>query len=193
MNYRTLGPAPGRPLICSHFYSSHQFAEATLTNSELMAEHLRFKTFPMDTRCLHGKNIPPALMCSTDRLEMKSRGASGEVCGEGSAGNTMWTHIAPQLLCKYPEVTGDRASFCSSAHGAKINSGHASHFLYCTSYLSHLPTCGALQASPPRIPSSCVCTETSNRNRGAGSGTKTLKAPKYSRAGLLHIFALVEK
>lgn len=55
MNNRTLSPLPGHPLICLHFYSSHQFPEATLTSSKVMAEHLCFKTFRMSTRCLYEK------------------------------------------------------------------------------------------------------------------------------------------
>lgn len=71
MNYRTLGPMPGCPLICWHFYSSHQFAEATLTNSKLMAEHLCFKTFPTSTRCLYEKNITSTLMYSTTQINLR--------------------------------------------------------------------------------------------------------------------------
>lgn len=62
---------PGRPLICLHFYSSHQFAEATLTNSELMAEHLRFKTFPTSSRCLYEKNITSAVVYSTAHIHLR--------------------------------------------------------------------------------------------------------------------------
>lgn len=71
MNYRTLGPLPGCPVICLHFYSSHQFAEATLTNSELMAEHLRFKTFPTSTRCVYEKSIASTVIYSTTQINLR--------------------------------------------------------------------------------------------------------------------------
>ena len=83
MNYRTLGPSPGRPLICLHFYSSHQFAEATLTNSELMAASKHFLQAP--DAYMKKKHVHCNIFNSTDQFEMKCKRPSGEVRGKGLA------------------------------------------------------------------------------------------------------------
>lgn len=119
MNYRTLGPSPRRPLICLHFYSSHQFAEATLTNIELMAEHLRFKTFPTSPRCLYEKNQHAHcnILNSTDQFEMKCKSTSGEVRGKGLAlAETLCEH---RFLQKYTVKTQFKKKI-----------GHRHHFTF---------------------------------------------------------------
>lgn len=94
MNRRTLGPMPGCPLICLNFYSSHQFAEATLTNAELMAEHLHFKTVLTSTMWLDEKNITSGVIYSTTLINV--RWSEGEYLGKcvqmlGFWGNLMGT------------------------------------------------------------------------------------------------------
>lgn len=68
VNYRTLGPLPGCPLICLYFYSSYQFAGATLTNSKRLAERVHFKTF---LRCLCGMRQTMAVTHSTKQTSLR--------------------------------------------------------------------------------------------------------------------------
>lgn len=125
MNNRTLSPLPGHPLICLHFYSSHQFPEATLTSSKVMAEHLCFKTFRMSTRCLYEKKISHPLIYSATQISLRG---SGRV----HVGNCVKRFdFERRFLHNYKIlVTVIRAPYFLSAYKAKTVISHALHFPY---------------------------------------------------------------
>lgn len=183
MNYRTLGPSPGRPLICLHFYSSHQFAEATLTNIELMAEHLRFKTFPTSPRCLYEKNQHAHcnILNSTDQFEMKCKSTSGEVRGKGLAlAETLCEH---RFLQKYTVKTqfkkkiGHRHHFTFPFNQPESQSCPQSHTRFpCILFESWSSANLRNSTGISTLNSVFFCfawAAALNRNRGAKSGTKS--------------------